>query len=155
MSQVSKTGPEAMRQGLNRRIRGSAPVAEVHHNRDAPNYRRNGGQRPYGTMRGRVSSVQHSHGIRQLLVFPHGVSHTRTGIDTRERGADQRQKYRRRLRQHEDPASSGPEQRIPHQNHQIPNGRGRARSIRQRVSIIKNVVRREIFKQIAETSLNQ
>src|ERR1035437_8864044 len=54
------------------------------------------------------------------------------------------------LDQHEDSSSSWTEQRVPNQNHQIPNGGGGSRRIRHRVSIIQNVVGREIFEQIAE-----
>ena len=52
----------------------------------------------------RFRECKRSHGIRQFFVFPHGVGHARPGVDAGERGTDQRQKYRRRLHQHEDSA---------------------------------------------------
>ena len=91
-----------------------------------------------------------------FFVAAHRVGHAGTGAQAGQRRANERQEHGRGLDEHEGaPGAVTAEQPRADNHHHVAQRRARGAGVRQGVAVVQEIVRGEVFQQVAERALNR
>ena len=137
-----------------RRVRGCG--AQIDHGREDAEDDRDKHQEPDCAMRGERLAVQQAELSGDFLVAAHGISHARAGVHAGEGGANQGEKDRASLYQHEGLAGRiTAKQRSADQKHHVAERRAGSAGIGHGVTTIQEIVGCEILEKVTNRALNR